>query len=424
MEGRAGAGDYIASLLSSSPRLDFGVLGSVAGAGSGPGAGEQEDCLEKFCGDPGFAERAARLSSFSGQRFAAAAGLFGLPAADFAGSREASSVSDPASAMRDANAKKRKAPAAAKGKGKEPSAQAGEQKDPDAKRCKTEGAAERKEGGSVKPKSEQAGSDSSVEDGGQKPGKGKNAKPVEPPKDYVHVRARRGQATDSHSLAERVRRERISQRMKVLQDLVPGCNKVIGKALMLDEIINYVQSLQRQVEFLSMKLATVNPLDFSNLPTLLQKDMFQACGPSASSVFSLESSSSGFPFSDQGDVFQSFVPSGLENQCGLNPLDLALSQATNAQYAFQDGTGSTDLQQRNFWEEDLQSVLHIDNGQIQENNGVSAQSFQGGSATSRPHEDGVLITSVDQRLPGNDLYIARTKHYNMSGGGGERSSEL
>jgi hypothetical protein len=66
--------------------------------------------------------------------------------------------------------------------------------------------------------------------------------------------------------------------------------------------------------------------------------MFQACGPSASSVFSLESSSSGFPFNDQGDVFQSFVPSGMENQCNL-------SQATtNAQYAFQDGTPSSDLQ--------------------------------------------------------------------------------
>lgn len=45
-----------------------------------------------------------------------------------------------------------------------------------------------------------------------------------------------------------VRREKISERMNLLQDLVPGCNKVIGKALMLDEIINYVQSLQRQVE--------------------------------------------------------------------------------------------------------------------------------------------------------------------------------
>ncbi|KAI7731529.1 hypothetical protein M8C21_017658, partial [Ambrosia artemisiifolia] len=41
----------------------------------------------------------------------------------------------------------------------------------------------------------------------------------EPPKDYIHVRARRGQATDSHSLAERVRREKISERMKLLQDL-------------------------------------------------------------------------------------------------------------------------------------------------------------------------------------------------------------
>lgn len=77
---------------------------------------------------------------------------------------------------------------------------------------------------------------------------------------YIHVRARRGQATDSHSLAERVRREKISARMKLLQGLVPGCDKVTGKALMLDEIINYVQSLQNQVEFLSMKLASANPM--------------------------------------------------------------------------------------------------------------------------------------------------------------------
>ncbi|XP_050225855.1 basic helix-loop-helix protein 80 [Mercurialis annua] len=97
--------------------------------------------------------------------------------------------------------------------------------------------------------------------------KGKNEKKDEkkihdqdPPTGYIHVRARRGQATDSHSLAERVRREKISERMKILQRLVPGCDKVTGKALMLDEIINYVQSLQNQVEFLSMKLASVNPM--------------------------------------------------------------------------------------------------------------------------------------------------------------------
>ncbi|XP_039017934.1 transcription factor BHLH089-like isoform X2 [Hibiscus syriacus] len=88
---------------------------------------------------------------------------------------------------------------------------------------------------------------------------GQKAQQAEPPKqDFIHVRARRGQATDSHSLAEKARREKISERMKVLQHLVPGCNKVIGKALVLDEIINYIQSLQRQVEFLSMKLEAVN----------------------------------------------------------------------------------------------------------------------------------------------------------------------
>ncbi|KAG5056656.1 hypothetical protein JHK86_011652 [Glycine max] len=88
-----------------------------------------------------------------------------------------------------------------------------------------------------------------------------------PKQDYIHVRARRGQATDNHSLAERARREKISERMKILQDLVPGCNKVIGKAFVLDEIINYVQSLQRQVEFLSMKLEAVSSR-LSMKPTL------------------------------------------------------------------------------------------------------------------------------------------------------------
>ncbi|KAI5600930.1 hypothetical protein POPTR_001G062900v4 [Populus trichocarpa] len=53
----------------------------------------------------------------------------------------------------------------------------------------------------------------------------KKAPPLEHPTGYVHVRARRGEATDSHSLAERVRRERISAKMKLLQSLVPGCDQ-------------------------------------------------------------------------------------------------------------------------------------------------------------------------------------------------------
>ncbi|KAK8631153.1 hypothetical protein V6N13_079914 [Hibiscus sabdariffa] len=89
-------------------------------------------------------------------------------------------------------------------------------------------------------------------------GKGKKAREAE---EIIHVRARRGQATDSHSLAERVRREKINEKMSCLKDLVPGCNKTMGMAVMLEEIINYVHSLQNQVEFLSMELAAATSHD-------------------------------------------------------------------------------------------------------------------------------------------------------------------
>ncbi|KAK2366204.1 basic helix-loop-helix (bHLH) DNA-binding superfamily protein [Trifolium repens] len=77
------------------------------------------------------------------------------------------------------------------------------------------------------------------------------------------VRARRGQATDPHSIAERMRRERIAERMKALQELVPNANKT-DKASMLDEIIDYMKFLQVQVKVLSMSrlggAAAVAPL--------------------------------------------------------------------------------------------------------------------------------------------------------------------
>ncbi|XVF28967.1 hypothetical protein REPUB_Repub15cG0079100 [Reevesia pubescens] len=174
--------------------------------------------------------------------------------AEFGDSKEESSVSEQIpggdSSMKsrnEANARKRKS--IPRGKAKEtPSPAAADTKvaaendESTAKRSKQDGAA-----GNAKEKTEQNGNAKAANDGNQKQNK-ENSKPPEPPKDYIHVRARRGQATDSHSLAERVRREKISERMKFLQDLVPGCNKVTGKAVMLDEIINYVQSLQRQVE--------------------------------------------------------------------------------------------------------------------------------------------------------------------------------
>ncbi|KAL3812528.1 hypothetical protein ACJIZ3_013796 [Penstemon smallii] len=72
-----------------------------------------------------------------------------------------------------------------------------------------------------------------------------------PPGIRPRVRARRGQATDPHSIAERLRRERISERIKALQELVPSCNKT-DRAAMLDEILDYVKFLRLQVKVLSM----------------------------------------------------------------------------------------------------------------------------------------------------------------------------
>ncbi|KAE8713341.1 Transcription factor BEE 1 [Hibiscus syriacus] len=63
-------------------------------------------------------------------------------------------------------------------------------------------------------------------------GKGKKAKNEEK---VIHVRAKRGQATDSHSLAERVRREKINEKT------------------LFQAATSYFHSLQNQVEFLSME---------------------------------------------------------------------------------------------------------------------------------------------------------------------------
>lgn len=100
--------------------------------------------------------------------------------------------------------------------------------------------------------------------------RGKKATKVEKKeeaREVIHVRAKRGQATDSHSLAERVRRGKINERLRCLQDIVPGCYKTMGMAVMLDEIINYVQSLQNQVEFLSMKLTAASTFHDFNAET-------------------------------------------------------------------------------------------------------------------------------------------------------------
>ncbi|KAF3597402.1 hypothetical protein DY000_02020178 [Brassica cretica] len=62
---------------------------------------------------------------------------------------------------------------------------------------------------------------------------------------------KRSRAAEVHNLSERKRRDRINERMKALQELIPRCNKS-DKASMLDEAIEYMKSLQLQIQMMSM----------------------------------------------------------------------------------------------------------------------------------------------------------------------------
>ncbi|XXG74631.1 hypothetical protein AAC387_Pa07g3304 [Persea americana] len=63
--------------------------------------------------------------------------------------------------------------------------------------------------------------------------------------------ARRSRAAEVHNLSERRRRDRINEKMKALQELIPHSSKS-DKASMLDEAIEYLKSLQLQVQMMWM----------------------------------------------------------------------------------------------------------------------------------------------------------------------------
>jgi hypothetical protein len=188
---------------------------------------------------------------------------------------------------------------------------------------------------------------------------------------------------------------------------------VVGNAVMLGEIINYVQSLQRQVEvnfhyqfttgtthcfvvlewkgstyslwkpfffshsilqFMSMKLATVNPqVDLNSLPNVLPKDVrthkhdrslhvttfgfrygsrgpsshfvpvcdhvHQSCGPPH---FSLETSGASLSYLSQPHHGS---PLGcMDNQSCMHPLDTTFCLAINLQYHFLNGVSDASSQ--------------------------------------------------------------------------------
>ncbi|XP_023730920.1 transcription factor bHLH130 [Lactuca sativa] len=64
------------------------------------------------------------------------------------------------------------------------------------------------------------------------------------------IRAKRGCATHPRSIAERVRRTRISERMRKLQELVPQMDKQTNTSDMLDLAVDYIKDLQEQYKVL------------------------------------------------------------------------------------------------------------------------------------------------------------------------------
>ncbi|KMZ72783.1 hypothetical protein ZOSMA_15G01220 [Zostera marina] len=75
-------------------------------------------------------------------------------------------------------------------------------------------------------------------------------------------------AAQVHNQRERERRGRINQKMKAIQDLIPGCHKK-DKASMLDDVTEYVKYLQFLIKMMTMVEGWPMPLMMYNNEQLL-----------------------------------------------------------------------------------------------------------------------------------------------------------
>lgn len=100
---------------------------------------------------------------------------------------------------------------------------------------------------------------------------------------------RRTRAADVHNLSERRRRDRINEKMKALQELVPHCNKS-DKASILDDAIEYLKSLQLQVQIMWMTTGMA-PMMFPGAQQLMPPmamGLNPGCMPAAQSLSQLQ----------------------------------------------------------------------------------------------------------------------------------------
>ncbi|KAK3193024.1 hypothetical protein Dsin_024334 [Dipteronia sinensis] len=93
------------------------------------------------------------------------------------------------------------------------------------------------------------------------------------------TRASRGSATDPQSLYARKRRERINERLRILQNLVPNGTKV-DISTMLEEAVQYVKFLQLQIKLLSSDdLWMYAPIAYNGMNLGLDLNLMTATTP-------------------------------------------------------------------------------------------------------------------------------------------------
>ncbi|GAB4839340.1 hypothetical protein Ancab_028867 [Ancistrocladus abbreviatus] len=152
----------------------------------------------------------------------------------------------------------------------------------------------------------------------------------EPPMNMASVRSscKRSRAAEVHNLSEKRRRQRINEKMKALQKLIPNSNKT-DKASMLDEAIEYLKQLQLQVQaikeveyFVCLKVlamrnvSTLHPFYLSGMVPSVQPSQVAARFDEGNRLPGM-SRGGGFLTTNQDLPFQTLAD--LSNHCALLP---------------------------------------------------------------------------------------------------------
>ncbi|XP_073314148.1 transcription factor PHYTOCHROME INTERACTING FACTOR-LIKE 13-like isoform X2 [Primulina huaijiensis] len=127
--------------------------------------------------------------------------------------------------------------------------------------------------------------------------------------------ARRSRVAEVHNLSERRRRDRINEKMRVLQELIPHSHKS-DKASMLDEVIEYMKSLQSQIQFMWMGSQMAQMV----IPGI-QNYMYRA-GMGISPAATIPQIHNLMRFSRLPQIYQARTVAPMANQTAVGPIPL------------------------------------------------------------------------------------------------------